>query len=119
MSSHQEVTGNEKNEIKIEKQPPPPIIEIGGEETEETEKINQNNEKEKEEIPEIVDLETIVDIEVATKFKESGNKYFKKREYQDALQHYSYALSSTPVEENIFKSKILANRAACFLKLVI
>lgn len=115
-----------KNKLKIEEEEeesfkisPPPVIEIGGEMKKEgdenIEKIQ--DEAGEEEIPEIVDLETIVDIEVAQKFKSSGNEYFKKRDYQNALKYYSFALSSTPVEESIFKSKILANRAACYLKL--
>jgi len=54
---------------------------------------------------------TITDeqIEQAMKHKQDGNKYFVQKEYADAIEHYTKAISVNPKEPTFY-----SNRSACY-----
>ncbi|GMI04257.1 hypothetical protein TrVE_jg1514 [Triparma verrucosa] len=50
-------------------------------------------------------------------FKDTGNKLFGEKKYDEAIKQYTQAYTSAPVSDDVFKAVVLSNRSICHSKL--
>jgi len=61
----------------------------------------------------------IRDIKKATEFKEQGNIFFKSKEYENAIQCFTKAIYTVPIDTDRYHYNVsvyYGNRAACFVQ---
>ncbi|KAJ5067177.1 protein clmp1 [Anaeramoeba ignava] len=56
-------------------------------------------------------------LDQALEFKQTGNEFFKQKDWENAIFYYTKSLRIAPLEFHKERSVILANQAACFLQL--
>jgi len=71
-----------------------------------------NQEDEVEEIPRMPQLEKC--LQLATQAKEEGNEYFRRKEYDFAIQQYSVAISRCPEDQTEQLATFYGNRSAAY-----
>jgi tetratricopeptide (TPR) repeat protein len=81
-------------------------------------KENDNTIEEKEEIIEVDnDIYVEKDLTLALKHKEEGNKFFREKNYDEAIENYTLAINYCPIDDLDNISIFLGNRAAAYYSL--
>lgn len=85
-------------------------------------KENDNNEVVVEDVEEeVVDVDNEIYIEkdliLALKYKEEGNKFFREKNYDEAIDNYTLAINYCPIDDLENISIFLGNRAAAYYSL--
>jgi len=56
--------------------------------------------------------------QLAKEYKESGNKLFGNKQYEQAVELYTKAIEVSPIEDTVELAVFFSNRAACYHNLV-